>query len=693
MAWGAARKGGRWATVAAMLLSGTAHGQTALPEITISAERPGAGRTIPDDGPAPQRAASEGTISAAEIQSRPVSRPGEVLEAIPGLIVTQHSGEGKANQYFLRGFNLDHGTDIAIHVDGMPVNMRSHGHGQGYADLNFLIPELVGGVWFRKGPYYADEGDFASAGSVRINYVDRLDRGLVQTTIGSYGHWRNLVAGSGALGEGTILAAIDTTIYRGPWQVSDDIRKFSGLLRYSQGTDTNGFSLTAMAYANRWTSTDQVPVRALASGLIDRFGSLDPTDGGNAHRFSLSGRWSRSEADSASRVEGYVIRSGLNLWNNFTYFLDDPVRGDQFRQRDQRTLIGLNASHTWFGRLGTIPLETRIGLQTRHDDIRVGLARTQARDLLDVVRDDRVRETSAALFAETTLRWTPWARTTAGARVDWYTASVASDTAANSGRAQAAIVSPKLGLVLGPFHGAELFLNYGEGFHSNDARGATITVDPRDKVTPVDRVPLLVKSRGAEAGLRYRPFAGLETSFALFGLDFASENLFVGDAGTTEPSRPSRRIGVEWTAKWQPAAWVSLDAEIAYTRTRFTNSDPAGPFVPGAPVAIAAAGFTLGGATGWYGGMRLRYFGPRPLIEDNSQKAPATTLVNGRVGYRFDNGVAVQLDVLNLFNVAASQIDYFYTSRLPGEPAAGVADRHFKPVEPRALRLTVSGRF
>ncbi len=304
MAWGVAKTGGRWATVAAMLLSGTAHAQTALPEITISAERPGAGRTIPDDGPAPQRAASEGTISAAEIQSRPVTRPGEVLETIPGLIVTQHSGEGKANQYFLRGFNLDHGTDIAIHVDGMPVNMRSHGHGQGYADLNFLIPELVGGVWFRKGPYYADEGDFASAGSVRINYVDRLDRGLVQTTIGSYGHWRNLVAGSGALGEGTILAAIDTTIYRGPWQVSDDIRKFSGLLRYSQGTDTNGFSLTAMAYANRWTSTDQVPVRAVASGLIDRLGSLDPTDGGNAHRSACpaAGAEARPTAPRASRA-------------------------------------------------------------------------------------------------------------------------------------------------------------------------------------------------------------------------------------------------------------------------------------------------------------------------------------------------------------------------------------------------------
>ena len=672
------------------IVPAVAAAQTVLPEITVSAERAGGSGVA---GLAPVGSASEGEASGAEIQSRPITRPGEALEVVPGLIVTQHSGEGKANQYFLRGFNLDHGTDIAIHVDGMPVNMRSHGHGQGYADLAFLIPELIGGVWYRKGPYYAEEGDFASAGSVRIGYVDRLDRGVAQLTMGSFGMWRGLVAASRPVGEGNLLAAIDVNLYRGPWAVSDDVRKVSAVLRYSQGSEANGLSLTGMAYLNRWTATDQIPVRAIASGQINRYGSLDPTGGGNASRFSLSGRWSRTEADSATRVEAYAIRSGLNLWNNFTYVLDNPVNGDQFRQSDLRTVLGINASHTWFGRLGSIPMETRVGLQSRHDDIRVGLERTEARSPLSVVRDDRIRETSVGFFAENTLRWTPWLRTTLGARVDWYTASVLSDTAANSGRAQAAIASPKAGLVLGPFWNTELFLNAGHGFHSNDARGATITVDPTDKVTPLASVPLLVKSRGAEIGLRYRQGNVFDTSFAVFVLDFASENLFVGDAGTTEASRPSRRVGVEWTARWRPAAWLTLDGEIAYTRARFTDPDPAGRYVPGAPELVAAAGFTIGHQTGWFGGARLRFFGARPLIEDNSARSPATALVNGRVGYRFDNGISVQLDVLNLLNAQTSQIDYSYTSRLQGEPLGGVADRHFKPAEPRAARLTVAGRF
>jgi outer membrane receptor protein involved in Fe transport len=667
--------------------------QVVLPDITVETERAGGSASAQGGAAVPVASASQGEVSAQEIQSRPITRPGEALEVVPGLIVTQHSGEGKANQYFLRGFNLDHGTDIAIHVDGMPVNMRSHGHGQGYADLAFLIPELIGGVWYRKGPYYAEEGDFASAGAVRIGYVDRLDRGLAQLTMGSFGMWRGLVAASRPVGEGHLLAAVDVNLYRGPWAVSDDVRKVSAVLRYSQGSEANGVSLTGMVYLNRWTSTDQIPVRASTTGLINRYGSLDPTDGGNASRFSLSGRWSRTEADSASRIEAYAIRSGLNLWNNFTYFLDNPVNGDQFRQSDLRTVLGINASHTWFGRLGSIPMETRVGLQSLHDDIRVGLERTEARTPLSVVRDDRVRETSVGFFAENTLRWTPWLRTTLGARVDWYTASVLSDTAANSGRAQASIASPKAALVLGPFWNTELFLNAGHGFHSNDARGATINVDPTDKVTPLASVPLLVKSRGAEVGLRYRQGDVFDTRFAVFVLDFASENLFVGDAGTTEASRPSRRVGIEWTTRWRPMPWLTLDGEIAYARARFTDPDPAGRFVPGAPELVAAAGFTIGHQTGWFGGARLRFFGARPLIEDNSARSPATALVNGRIGYRFDNGMSVQLDVLNLLNAQTSQIDYYYTSRLQGEPLGGVADRHFKPVEPRAARLTVAGRF
>ena len=666
--------------------------EIALPEIAVHAPRDAQGAAASTELAVPG-SASEGVVTGREINDRPLGRPGEALEVVPGLIVTQHSGEGKANQFFLRGFNLDHGTDIAIHLDGMPLNMRSHGHGQGYADINFLIPELIGGLWYRKGPYFAEDGDFASAGSVRINYVDRLDRNLVQTGIGSFGHWRSLAAASRAVGEGHVIGAAEMTFYNGPWAQPDALRKFSGFLRYSQGTDRDGFAVTLMAYRNSWTATDQIPLRAIQAGLINRYGTLDPTDGGNASRYSLSGRWSRADERSASRIEAYAVNASLNLWNNFTYALDNPVNGDQFRQSDQRSLFGFNASHSLFGRLGAVPVEVKIGAQGRHDEIRVGLSRTEARQPLWTVRDDRVRETSLAAFVETMQRWTPWLRTTFGLRSDWYAASVASDIAANSGSTQAAITSPKFGLVVGPFARTELFFNAGHGFHSNDARGTTIRVDPNDRVTPVDRVPLLVKSKGAEIGLRSQPVDGLETTLALFVLDFASENLFVGDAGTTEPSRPSRRVGIEWTAQWRLAPWLALDADMAYTRARFTDADPAGRFVPGAPTLVASAGITLGEPTGWFGGLRLRYFGPRPLIEDNSARSPVAALVNARVGYRFDNGIRLQLDALNLFNTAASQIDYFYTSRLPGEPATGIADRHFHPAEPRALRLTLAGQF
>ena len=278
-----------------------------------------------------------------------MSRNAEVLEAVPGLIVTQHSGEGKANQYFLRGFNLDHGTDLALTVDGMPVNMPTHGHGQGYADINFMIPELIQSINVRKGPYFADQGDFASAGSVGIDYINRLPKNVAELTVGSFGYRRGLAIGSHAVGEGTLLGAVEANSYDGPWDVPDNVRKLNGVLRYSQGTATDGLTLSAMAYSNGWNSTDQVPQRAIDQGRIGRFGSLDPTDGGTASRFSLSGNWAQSSEFGQSRANAFVIRSSLRLFNNFTYFLDDPVNGDQFSQLDRRTVYGFNASHSFDG--------------------------------------------------------------------------------------------------------------------------------------------------------------------------------------------------------------------------------------------------------------------------------------------------------------------------------------------------------
>jgi hypothetical protein len=556
-----------------------------------------------------------------------------------------------------------------------------------------MIPELIQSVNVRKGPYFADVGDFGSAGALAIDYINRLPRNILATTNGTFGYHRGLAAGSTAVGAGTLLAAVEGLKYNGPWDVPDNVRKLNGVLRYSQGTVTDGFTLSAMAYSNGWNSTDQVAQRAIDQGVIGRFGSLDPTDGGVSSRFSVSGNWAQSSEYGQSKISAYAISSSLRLYNNFTYFLDDPVNGDQFSQMDRRTVYGLNASHAFDMRVGGIETQTRIGLQTRGDDIRVGLFKTLQRETLSTVREDSVREGNVGLWADTTARWTDWLRTTVGIREDYFAGRVLSDTPQNSGNAQASMTSLKAGIVLGPWYKTEFYGNAGYGLHSNDIRGATITVDPIDKVTPQDRVPLLVRSKGAELGVRTKAVEGLTSSLAVFVLDFDSELLFVGDAGTTEASRPSRRVGVEWTNQYQLLPWMRLDLDVAYTRARFTDFDPAGDFIPGAPAWVAAGGVTFGSESGWFGALRGRYFGPRPLIEDDGVRSQASLIFNARAGYKFANGLRLQLDVLNLFNAKTNQIEYYYLSRLPGEPIGGVADRHVHPAEPLAVRLTLAGRF
>ncbi|WP_249779429.1 TonB-dependent receptor [Bradyrhizobium sediminis] len=674
---------------------------------------------------------SEKNVSGAEVNAWPFSRPAEALEVVPGLIVTQHSGDGKANQYFLRGFNLDHGTDLAISVDGMPVNMRTHAHGQGYADLNFLIPELIRSVNIRKGPYFADEGDFSSVGAVHVSLLDSI-KTMASITAGSFGYRRGFGVSSTKLGEGSLLIAGEANSYNGPWDNPDGLRKINGVVRYSQGTAADGFSLTGMAYANRWNSTDQIPSRAIASGEIGLFGALNPSDGGNSSRFSLSGRWAQTGEGGSSKANFYVIKSSLNLWNDFTYLLSDPVNGDQFRQHDDRVLGGINASHTFKSRFAGLPMETEIGVQSRHDDIRLDLGNTVRRQFLSAIRSDAVRESSVGLFVQNTLHWTDWLRTNVGWRGDFYQTSVNSFfTPANSGSANAFIGSPKFGVVLGPFARTEFFINAGEGFHSNDARGVMITESPGDG-SPLQASPLLVKTKGAEIGLRTKMIPGLTSAVSLFLLDSASEILFVGDAGDTVASRPSRRYGIEWTNDYRPLSWLGLEVDIAATHARFRGDDPdqaalyaslagfpaaqignaPGNYIPGAPNVIASAGITLGEKTGWFSALRYRYFGPRPLTEDGAFVSLATGLLNGRLGYRFDNGWRIQLDAFNILNSRSDQISYAYGSLLrsdalfamcfpaagpPTAPAAvcqtGVMDRVLHPVEPLAIRLTVAGQF
>ena len=652
-----------------------------------------------DNGVGTSDAASQGTVTAKLIENRPTLRPGEVLEFVPGLVVTQHSGEGKANQYFLRGFNLDHGTDFATFIAGMPINARSHAHGQGYTDINFLIPELVERINYKKGPYFADEGDFASAGAAHIELYNRLNQGIAALTVGEHQFTRGVFAASTAAGAGTLLYGLELTRDNSVFEVPEHVRKASGVLRYSQGTPGNGFGITAMAYDNKWTANDQIAQRAVDQRLVTRFGSQDPSDGGLTSRYSLSFDWKRRHENSLTEFNVYAVRSRLNLFSNFTYFLEHPadlgdaINGDQFEQEERRQIYGFDLAQTFFSKVNGLDMTNRFGVQTRYDKLDpVALYSTERRQRAGSTSESRVREGSAAAFFENTLQWNAKFRTIAGLRFDRFNFDVASNIAENSGKTADHITSPKLSLIFGPWAKTEFFLNYGEGFHSNDARGTTEHITPKERL-PADPVTPLVKGRGSEVGLRTQIVPGLESSLAVWRLNLASELVFSGDAGDTSASRPTVRRGIEWNNHYIAAPWLLFDLDLAWSRTRFTQDDPLGNFVPGSVERVASFGAAVTELGPWFGEFHVRYFGPRTLIEDNSRRSRSTTVASLRAGYKINQKWKVTLDVFNLFDREANTIDYFYSSRLRGEAAAGADDIHFHPGEPREFRVSLTGRF
>ncbi|MDX1383693.1 MAG: TonB-dependent receptor, partial [Thermoanaerobaculia bacterium] len=569
---------------------------------------------------------SEGTTGREALLARPIQRAGELVETVPGLIATQHSGDGKANQYFLRGFNLDHGTDFAITVAGIPVNMPTHGHGHGYADVNFLIPEAIDSVRFRKGTADVEAGDFAAAGSARFELRPRLERGFAEVTLGSFSYGRAVAGNSWQTGPGDLTAMVEAHGNDGPWVRPNDYERVNGLLHYNVGDAAGGWSLTAMGYEGDWLSTDQIPERAVADGRIDRFGLVDPGPRGNTGRYSLSGEWRRGDAVSLTRLIAYGLAYDFQLFGNFTYFLDDPELGDQVEQLDDRWAGGVDLSHRRHIDVGSQHLEWAVGLQARYDDIDTALYRTSDLERTSVVREDQTEQWGLGPWAEVAVPWTPWLRSTVGLRLDTRHASVRSNLAANSGSADDTQLSPKVALAFGPWQQTELYLSGGRGFHSSDARGATITVDPStgEPASPED---LIVEARGYEVGVRTSILRGLQSTFTIFSLELDSELIFVGDAGVTEAGRPSQRLGIEWTNAWQAKPWLLLDLDLALVDAEFSDDDPAGKEIPGALEHVISAGATLERGP-WFGAFRLRYFDGYPLIEDGSVRAGSTAVLN-----------------------------------------------------------------
>ena len=635
--------------------------------------------------------ANEGVVTQQQLDARTVYRPGELLEAVPGLIVSQHSGEGKANQFYLRGFNLDHGTDLRTTIDGMLVNQRSHSHGQGWTDVNFLIPELASMLDYRKGPFYSAEGDFSSAGAVNVKYANSLDQGIASFGVGQNGYVRTLLANSPKWRDGTVLYALELMHNNGPFTVGDNYRKRNGVLRYSEGSEGNGFNVTLMGYSAKWHATDQIPLRAVQAGTLGRFDAVDQTDGGEASRYSVSGAWRQSTGSNSSQVNAYLIRSRLDLFSNFTYFLDSATNGDQFAQPDRRTTAGINASHSWTANLLGRTTENTVGVQFQNDNINNGLYSSVARQIISTTRADRIVERSLGLYFENTTQWTEKFRSVAGARVDTFSFNVNSNTLANSGNTSASKVSPKLNLIFGPWSKTEFYASNGLGFHSNDARGTTLTQDPKTG-NPADKVPPLVRSKGLELGMRSELITGLQSALSVYSLDFDSELTFQGDAGTTRAGRASRRTGFEFSNYYKPYRWLTVDADIAFAKARFRNDDPVGNRVPGAVEGVASVALAVDGLGPYFGALQIRYFGPRPLLENNSVRSKSTATLNGRIGYRFNPKLKIELEGFNLTNRRDSAIDYYYASQLKGE-AAPVNDIHLHPIETRSFRLTLVANF
>jgi outer membrane receptor protein involved in Fe transport len=639
---------------------------------------------------------SQGVVVNDELALTPAYRPGQLLETIPGLVVTSHSGEGKANQYLMRGFNLDHGTDLAIFVDGMPINAPTNAHGQGYTDLNFMIPELATNLAFTKGPYFANVGDFGSIGSVRISYLDSIAN-QVSATVGTLGFTRLFGAGSFTLGHGQLLGALELQHYDGPWDNPDDQRKINAVLRYSEGEDRQGFSLTAMYYHGLWNATTDQPARAIDEGLISRWGSLDPTDGGQAQRMSVSSQLHLPVGGGQLDACAFLVSSRMTLWNDFTHFLTDTVNGDQEAQNEDRLYGGATIRLSRVSDLSGVAHQWSVGLDTRDDSNNVSRVPTRGRQILPpganplgFFETDRVQLRSFSAYGQLTSPWTGWFRTVLGLRQDYVHES---DTGTNGGREGAPILEPKGSLIFRPWSATELYLSAGRGFHTDDARGVNIA-----EANQNGGAPLIAKSRGEEIGVRQQVGQRLAATLTLFRIDFQSETTYDPDAGEDAAGPPSRRTGGELNLTWQTSRWLEFYGSVAATHARYRQryddgTGHAGEYIPDAPNVIASMVAYAKNLGAWSGGLEYRYFGHHPLTPDDAEEGDGYGEWNADVRYAFDSGWHVSVGVYNMLGARANAAEFWYIDRLPGERAEGVAGEHIHPLEPFSARLSLGKTF
>jgi outer membrane receptor protein involved in Fe transport len=667
--------------------------------------------------------ASQGSVTQEEIELRPVYRVGQLLESVPGLVVTVHSGEGKAYQYLLRGVNLDHGIDFANFFDDMPVNRPTNAHGQGYSDLNFVIPQLVAGVDYTKGPYFAELGDFGSVGSEHMRMLDDLPD-QIAVSAGTLGDDELFAGGTLHFGDGSrLLGAADVSRVDGPYTHPDNFRKIALATRYSQGTDADGYSVTAMYYKGQGRNSTDQPLRAIQDGSIGLYGTLDPTDGNRSQRWSLSGHYGVTGDDWSLATNAYAIHSTMILWNNFTHFLNDPVNGDQEQQDETRNTFGGGVAYTYSASLGGIDTDTTIGLQERYDSEYVDRRHTRQRVALDYCNDgdgdysvgyractaDRVQLNDTAPYISNTTHWLSWLRSTVGVREDYsYGADHSLISGFPRGSASEWLFQPKGNVTFGPWYDTEFYISAGKGFHSDDIRGVLGSVTVQGVPFSIGRVPLMARSYGEEFGVRNASITGLQIQLALFRQDFGSEEIYDQDAGMDQATAPSRRQGFELSAQYHPFDWLELNTDVAMTKAHFFKNDATlqnfyqitgGTYIGNAPKYTVSFGALIDNLGPWFGGAEIRILGPYPLLDGPANPSGSGyTETNVDVGYKFSDNLKAQVAIFNLFNQKAYSAEFYYATDITPQEVAnygnsGVNDYQVHPLEPLSARFTLTYMF
>lgn len=641
-----------------------------VPEVSVIGERPVA-------------ASSQQFIPDKEYLLQLQGRPAQVLRLIPGFLAVEHSGgAGKADQYFLRGFDADHGTDVAFFADGMPINLRSHGHGQGYTDLNFIIPETIEGLDVNKGAYLPEYGDFATAGAVNFRTRDVVKEGVVQGAGGQFDTQRYLLMFSPTKDKIRTLLAAEGYYTNGPFQ--NDNRYFRANLFGKLTTNLTGrdeLSLTATFLKSQWNASGEIPLRAVHDGVLDRFGAIDPSEGGKTTRSTAKLKYHYDTMSGGQFfVNAYAQHYQLDLYTNFTFFQNDPVNGDGIVQADRRVMYGGDLGYKQRGEVFGLPTIGTIGFQARVDDIHAKLGTQTTRVITGTTTDTDILEASYAPFVKAEVQPADWLRLAGGLRGETFTFDVRNrcPTCAEqpAGRKSSGVVLPKLNVILGPWASTELFANYGEGYHSNDARSA---------VAP-GSAPL-ARARSYEVGVRSKPFGadGVELIATLWRLDLKSELVFVGDEGTTEIRGATRREGVEVAARGQVWGPLYFNGSVTWTKAEFRNGDA----IPLAPEVTAYGALLLKWPEGLTSQLQATYLGVRPLIEDRSIKSPAW--IDFDLSERYQLPIKLPhgrmeafLFIQNLFNTKWEQAIFAFSSQLRNE-AVAVQDIHFVPGNPRTF--------